>query len=45
MWVEFEFLNKDSNIVGGYGGIVHKCPIVDYFTDSAEEIDFRKNGL
>ncbi len=28
----FGFLNKDGHIVGGYGGIVHSCPIVVYFT-------------
>ncbi len=44
-WVEFGFLNKDGHIVGGYGGIVHSCPIVVYFTKSADVIVFRKNGL
>lgn len=38
-------LNKDGHIVGGYGGIVHSCPIVVYFTKSAVVIVFRKNGL
>jgi hypothetical protein len=41
----FGFLNKDGHIVGGYGGIVHSCPIVVYFTKSADVIVFRKNGL
>lgn len=44
-WLEFGFLNKDGHIVGGYGGIVHSCPIVVYFTKSADVIVFRKNGL
>jgi hypothetical protein len=43
--MEFGFLNKDGHIVGGYGGIVHCCPIVVYFTKSADVIVFRKNGL
>ncbi len=43
--MEFGFLNKDGLIVGGYGGIVHSCPIVVYFTESADVIVFRENGL
>ena len=43
-WI-FLLLNMDGHIVGGYGGIVHICPIVVYFTKSAVVIVFRKNGL
>ncbi len=44
-WMEFGFLNKDVHIVGGHGGIVHSCPIVVFFTKSADVIVLRKNGL
>ncbi len=44
-WMDFGFLNKDGHIVGGYGGIVHSCPIVVFFTESADVIVFRKNVL
>jgi hypothetical protein len=44
-WMEVGFLNMDGHIVGGYGGIVHICLIVFYFTKSADVIVFRKNGL
>ncbi len=40
-----DFLNKDGHFVGCYGVIVHNCPIVVYFTKSADVIVFRKNGL
>ncbi len=42
MLVKFGFLNKDSILVGGYGGIVYICPIVDYFTETPEVTVFRK---
>ncbi len=35
----------DVDFVGGYGCIVHSCPIVDYFTESSEVPVFRENGL